>query len=155
MKIRPLISALSIASLGFFGVSCRSNDTAGGGQDDGAYVGNDSSEYDNVYEMGGGDDYDTYSYESDDSSSYNYESNDYSSNSSSSSSNTYTPAPSKPSYTPTTTKPTYRSTRSHTVQRGDTLFNLSRRYGTTVGAIQSANGLGGDLIRIGETLKIP
>ena len=142
MKIRPLISALSIASLGFFGVSCKTTKTGGTAtKDDGAYVGNGNGEYDNVYEMGGGDDYDTYSYESDDSntSSYNYESNDYSS----SSKPTYTP-PSQPTYTPpsqpTYTPPSTPATRSHTVQRGDTLFNLSRRYGTSVGAIQNANG---------------
>lgn len=164
MKIRPLITALSLVSLGIFGVSCNSKKTASnGGYDDGAYVGGDqtsSGEYDNVYETGGGDD-DSYSYESNDSggSSYNYESNDYSS-SPAPSKPTYTPAPSKPTYTPAPSKPTYQpapasSGSSHTVQRGDTLFNISRRYGTTVGAIQSANGLSGDLIRIGETLTIP
>ncbi len=41
------------------------------------------------------------------------------------------------------------------VERGDTLFNLSRRYGTSVAAIQNANGLSGDLIKIGQTLVIP
>ena len=154
MKIQPLITAVSIVSLGFFGVSCKSNKTAqNGGYNDGAYVGDQSGEYDNVYETGGGDNYDTYSYEENSNgSSYNYESNDYSSS----------PAPSQPTYTPAPSKPTYTpapapapTSRSHTVQRGDTLFNLSRRYGTTVSAIQSANGLSGDLIRIGETLMIP
>jgi LysM repeat protein len=163
MKIRPLISALSIVSLGFVGVSCKSTKTAKGGQDDGAYVGsnNTSGEYDNVYEMGGGDVYDTYSSEPDSSntSSYNYESNDYSSNTTPSPAPTkpaYTPAPSKPTYTAPTPAPAPTSSRSsHTVQRGDTLFNISRRYGTSVAAIQNANGLNGDLIRIGETLRIP
>ena len=54
--------------------------------------------------------------------------------------------------------PTYGSTAggsSHTVTSGDTLFSLSRRYGTTVPAIKSANGLNSDLIRIGQTLTIP
>ena len=156
MKIRSIISALSIASLGIVGVSCKSTGSTAstGGQNDGAYIGN--GEYDNVYEMGGGDDYDTYSYESDNSgSSYNYESNDYSSSSGSSNSNsgsTYTQA-SKPNYSAPSTKPA--STRTHMVERGDTLFNISRRYGTSVAAIQNANGLTGDLIRIGETLSIP
>ena len=164
MKIRKLFTALSIASLGIFGVSCKSTGTAkNSGYDDGAYVGNEAAgEYDNVYETGGGDDYDSYSYESDSNdsggSSYNYESNDYSS-SPAPSKPTYTPAPSKPTYTPAPTQPTYTpapaAARSHTVERGDTLFNISRRYGTSVGAIQSANGLNGDLIRIGETLSIP
>lgn len=44
---------------------------------------------------------------------------------------------------------------SHTVVAGDTLFSLSRRYGTTVSAIKSANGLTSDLIRLGQTLTIP
>jgi len=44
---------------------------------------------------------------------------------------------------------------SHTVAAGDTLFSLSRRYGTSVTAIKSANGLNSDLIRVGETLTIP
>ena len=96
MKIRQLLSPITIASLGLFGVSCKSTGTAKGGGDDGAYVGGYDSgngEYDNVYEMGGSDD-DSYSYETADnsssSSSYNYESNDYSSS----------PAPSKPKYVP-------------------------------------------------------
>ena len=41
------------------------------------------------------------------------------------------------------------------VKPGDTLFSLARRYGTTVEAIQRANGLKGDLIRVGEVLTIP
>ncbi|MGI9239927.1 MAG: LysM peptidoglycan-binding domain-containing protein [Verrucomicrobiales bacterium] len=165
MKIRHLVSALSIASLGFTGVSCKSTKTAKGGGDDGAYVGYDTSgngEYDNVYEMGGSDD-DTYSYTSPDSSSgssYNYESNDYSSGSGSSNSN-YVPVPAQPAYTPPPAQPSYSAPApastgsSHTVERGDTLFNLSRRYGTSVAAIQNANGLSGDLIKIGQTLVIP
>ena len=72
MKIRQIITALSIASLGFVGVSCKSTETAGGSQDDGAYVGNGNGEYDNVYEMGGSDDA-SYSYESaDDSNGSSY-----------------------------------------------------------------------------------
>ena len=103
MKIRPLISALSIASLGIFGVSCKTIGKAGSPSDDGAYVGNGggSGEYDNVYEMGGGDDA---SYESADNSSgsaYNYESNDYSS--SPAPQPTYAPAPTQPTYTPAPT----------------------------------------------------
>ena len=163
MKIRKLISTLSIASLGIFGVSCKSTNTAqNGGYDDGAYAGNGTAgEYDNVYETGGGDTYDSYSdTNSSSGNSYNYESNDYSS-SPAPSQPTYTPAPApQPTYTPAPT-PTYTpapapsGARSHTVARGDTLFNISRRYGTSVGAIQSANSLNGDLIRIGETLTIP
>lgn len=70
MKIRQFASAITIASLGFCGVSCKSTKSAKGGSDDGAYVGGYDSgngEYDNVYEMGGSDD-DSYSYETADSS---------------------------------------------------------------------------------------
>jgi LysM repeat protein len=42
----------------------------------------------------------------------------------------------------------------HTVQPGDTLYSLSRRYGTTVENIQSLNGLSGTLIRVGQQLRI-
>lgn len=44
---------------------------------------------------------------------------------------------------------------THTVVSGDTLFSLARRYGTSVSAIKSANGLSSDLIRVGQTLTIP
>ena len=44
---------------------------------------------------------------------------------------------------------------SHVVQPGDTLWLLSRQYGTTVSAIQKLNGLTGDLLNIGQVLKIP
>jgi len=43
----------------------------------------------------------------------------------------------------------------HTVSRGDTLYGLSRKYGTSVSSIQRANGISGSLIRIGQRLKIP
>lgn len=41
------------------------------------------------------------------------------------------------------------------VQSGDTLWLLSRRYGTTVDAIKNLNGLTSDLLNIGQVLKIP
>jgi len=41
------------------------------------------------------------------------------------------------------------------VVKGDTLYSLSRRYGSSVGAIQRANGIRGTIIRIGQTLRIP
>ncbi len=43
----------------------------------------------------------------------------------------------------------------YTVQAGDTLWLLSRRYGTTVDAIKKLNSLSGDVINIGQILKIP
>lgn len=43
----------------------------------------------------------------------------------------------------------------HRVREGETLGHIARRYGTTVGAIQRANGLSGNLIRAGRTYRIP
>ena len=44
---------------------------------------------------------------------------------------------------------------SHTVVAGDSLWGISRKYGTTVEAIQAANGLTGTTIRTGQQLAIP
>ena len=45
---------------------------------------------------------------------------------------------------------------SHKVKNGDTLGKLASRYGTTVAAIQKANGMGSSTnIRAGQTIKIP
>lgn len=43
----------------------------------------------------------------------------------------------------------------YTVRSGDTLWLLSRRYGTTVDAIKALNGLTSDMLNIGQVLKIP
>ena len=40
------------------------------------------------------------------------------------------------------------------VQKGDTLFSISRLFGTTVEAIKSLNNLSSDLISPGQRLKI-
>lgn len=64
-----------------------------------------------------------------------------------------TPAPPKPKPKPQP-KPQPKVTY-HTVRKGDTLYGLAKRYGTTVGKIQSANGISGSMIRIGQKLKIP
>lgn len=45
---------------------------------------------------------------------------------------------------------------SYTVQAGDTLYAIANRYGTTVQAIASANGISNpSLIRVGQVLRIP
>ena len=45
---------------------------------------------------------------------------------------------------------------SYVVRSGDTLSTVARRFGTTVRALQDANGIGNaDLVRIGRTLQIP
>ena len=43
----------------------------------------------------------------------------------------------------------------YTVQRGDTLFSIASRYGTTVDAIKRLNNLTSNVLSIGQTLRIP
>jgi LysM repeat protein len=55
-----------------------------------------------------------------------------------------------------TTAPSTGGTVTYIVQRGDTLYSIARRYGTTVEAIAVANGIANpNLIRVGQTLAIP
>lgn len=51
-------------------------------------------------------------------------------------------------------KATPKTTR-HTVRSGDNLYNIAKRYGTSVSAIQKANGLKGSVIHPGKSLVIP
>jgi len=147
--MQKITTILVLAGISVFGVACNSNKTAqndpygssqpvGGSQDPYAATG----EYDNVYASGGGQSYGG-------ASTNSYGSDDYYS---SASSDPYTP-PSGGGSSAGTSQPSGGST--HTVEKGDTLYNISRRYGTSVGAIQSANGLGGDLIILGQQLQIP
>lgn len=46
-------------------------------------------------------------------------------------------------------------TIEYTVVSGDTLWSIANRFGTTVDAIKSLNGLTSDLLLIGQVLKIP
>lgn len=46
-------------------------------------------------------------------------------------------------------------TVQYVVKAGDSLWLIARKYGTTVEAIQKANNLVGDLIRVGQVLTIP
>lgn len=62
---------------------------------------------------------------------------------------------SSPSYTPPPASSYGGRTVGHTVVPGDTLWGLSKRYNTTVEAIQAANGLTGSNIMKGATLQIP
>ena len=43
---------------------------------------------------------------------------------------------------------------THRVRRGDTLWRLAKRYGTTVDAISKLNDLAGDALQIGQVLKV-
>jgi len=64
-----------------------------------------------------------------------------------------TPVATTPVQTPTS-PPAGQVT--HTVQRGENLFRIALRYGTTVQAIASANGITNPaLIYAGQTLRIP
>jgi LysM repeat protein len=65
------------------------------------------------------------------------------------------PSTSTPVVPPTLTPPPTGGPVTYVVQAGDTLFRIARRFGTTVRAIQIANGIRGTWIRVGQTLVIP
>jgi len=48
-----------------------------------------------------------------------------------------------------------QSERIHVVEQGDTLWNISKKYGVTVTSIKQLNALKEDAISIGQKLKIP
>jgi flagellum-specific peptidoglycan hydrolase FlgJ len=50
--------------------------------------------------------------------------------------------------------PTKLVTSNYVVKQGDTLYSLSRRFGMTVEELRSLNGLKGNAINIGQTLKV-
>ena len=54
---------------------------------------------------------------------------------------------------PTATTPS--APGRHAVVSGDTLSKIAARYGTTVAAVQTLNGLSSTLIRVGQVLRIP
>lgn len=66
-----------------------------------------------------------------------------------------TPAPVKTKENTQVTKA--NRTATHTVKKGDTLNGIAHKYGTTVVAIQAANGMekSNTNIRVGQKLKIP
>lgn len=68
-------------------------------------------------------------------------------------SNTAKPKP-KPVAKKTVVKAKPKTTR-HTVRSGENLYNIAKRYGTSVGAVQKANGIKGSMIRPGQSLVIP
>lgn len=47
------------------------------------------------------------------------------------------------------------ATSSHTVAKGESLWGLAQRYGTSVDAIKAANGMSDSTIRYGSTIQIP
>jgi hypothetical protein len=57
---------------------------------------------------------------------------------------------------PLTTKELHRSSkRTHKVETGDTLYGISRRYGTTVDKLKNSNTLKDNNIRPGQILTVP
>ena len=43
----------------------------------------------------------------------------------------------------------------HSIKSGETLSSISKKYGVSIEALKRANGMSGDAIRAGKTLKIP
>ncbi|HSG89004.1 MAG TPA: N-acetylmuramoyl-L-alanine amidase [Pseudomonadales bacterium] len=43
----------------------------------------------------------------------------------------------------------------YTIEKGDTLSAIAQRFGVETGRLRTANGLAGDVIRVGQTLVIP
>jgi LysM repeat protein len=69
-------------------------------------------------------------------------------------------APAKPTVTPAPVKPATPATAAssttgyHTVGQGETLYSISRKYGTTVDNIKKLNNLTGNGISVGLKLKV-
>jgi type VI secretion system protein ImpL len=66
-----------------------------------------------------------------------------------------TPAAEKPEAASRPVTPQAVARRSHVVEGGDTLSKLALKYQVDMKALMKINGLTSDLIKIGETLKIP
>lgn len=75
--------------------------------------------------------------------------------SSSSSSSASKPKTTTSSSTKKSPTPAKKSSGSYQVAKGDTLYGIARKRGTTVAKLKSANGLSSDIIRPGQTLRIP
>jgi len=50
---------------------------------------------------------------------------------------------------------TVSATRTHVVVKGDTLYNISKRFDTTVTELKTANGLSSNALALGQVLSIP
>ena len=170
--MKSILSLALAAVVAFFGVSCKS--TKKGSVENGdpnAYSGNDYS--DNVYTQGGGYNDNNYEYTYNDNQgggqggnqSYGQPAGGYGSQPSPpADSGSYgTPAnsgggndyvsyqsPSTPSY-----GNSGGSGQSYTVRKGDNLYRISLRHGTTVDKLMAANGLNTTLIHPGDVLSIP
>ena len=65
------------------------------------------------------------------------------------------PTPTDPAATPTPTLPLESVAATYTVRKGDTLSAIAARFGTTVAALQKANGLSTTKLAVGQILTIP
>lgn len=63
------------------------------------------------------------------------------------------PSPAEP-YTPLPAEPVGEAT-THTVEKGDTIWGLTKKYGVSSDALRQANNLTTDVIWIGQQLIIP
>ncbi|HYN63794.1 MAG TPA: LysM peptidoglycan-binding domain-containing protein [Candidatus Limnocylindrales bacterium] len=69
---------------------------------------------------------------------------------------TQVPATPRPRATHEPTQvPASAAPQTYTVREGDTLSAIATRFGISVAAIQAANGLGSDVINVGQVLVIP
>jgi len=59
------------------------------------------------------------------------------------------------SWQSTTPRETVQETKSYIVQSGDTLSLIAAKTGSRVSSLKQANGLDGDMIRIGQKLVVP
>lgn len=65
------------------------------------------------------------------------------------------PAPSSSAVQTTSSSPAVTGGQVYTVQRGDALARIARRYNVSVNDLKAANNLSSDVIRVGQELVIP
>ena len=53
------------------------------------------------------------------------------------------------------TTPAMKSATYHKVESGDTLYSIARRHDTSVTQLKKVNGLTSDIIRVGQSLRLP
>ena len=56
---------------------------------------------------------------------------------------------------PPAPKPKPAPKKTHVVAKGETLWSISQRYKVSIPSIRSANGISGDILQPGDTLRIP
>ena len=65
------------------------------------------------------------------------------------------PKPRSTAATPSKPKPKPQVVTRYTVKRGDTLSGIAKTHGVSVPALRKANGISGDIIRVGQQLRVP